>query len=132
MTVATEPCLTIADTGHNIGGWRHISHSLHRLATSVGTLHMVIGFVGDKDAEAILALLPRQAQYYFTAPSVERARPATDTAAIGISAGLHGSVYPTVSSAVAAARAAASADDAIFVGGSTFIVADLLSENTTT
>lgn len=129
MTVATEPCLTIADTGHNIGGWRHLSHSLHRLAASAGTLHVVIGFVGDKDASAILELLPRQARYYFTAPSVERARPAADTAALGASAGLHGTDYATVAEAVAAARHAAHPDDAIFVGGSTFIVADLLSSS---
>jgi dihydrofolate synthase/folylpolyglutamate synthase len=82
--------------------------------------------VNDKDISGVLALLPREAKYYFTQASVSRALPADQLYALATQAGLHGEAYPTVKSAVEAAMQHALPDDFIFVGGSNFIVADLL------
>ena len=83
--------------------------------------------VKDKDISTALALLPKNAKYYFTQASVERSATAAEIQKIGLSLGLHGNTYNTVPQAIAAARAEASPNDFIFVGGSTFVVADLLS-----
>ncbi len=91
------------------------------------TLRIVIGFVADKAIDKILKLLPSEATYYLTNASIPRALPAADLKLRFNEAGLDGRVYPDVKTAYAAAQAEASPEDIIFVGGSTFIVADLLS-----
>lgn len=126
MNVPGQGVKVLCDTGHNIGGWRYLAPGLERLAQN-GTLHVVLGFVNDKDVDAIMALLPRQAHYYFATPSVERARPAASTASIAAAHGIAGTAYDDVASAFTAARQAARSEDTIFVGGSTFVVADLLA-----
>lgn len=125
MTVATEPVRVICDTGHNIGGWQYLGPRLCRLANE-GGLHVVLGFVSDKDVEAIMSLLPENATYYFTEPNVDRRREAASTAAEGARHGLHGQCYANVAQAYAAAKAEAKRGETVFVGGSTFIVAELL------
>ena len=90
---------------------------------------MVIGMVSDKDIRSVLSMMPHEARYYFTQASVRRAMPAEDIAALGREARLEGSVYPTVTEAFAAARTNAKSNDAIFIGGSTFVVADFLKNN---
>lgn len=117
----------ICDTGHNVGGIQYIAEQLK--AQSYKTLRMVIGMVNDKDIQHVLQLLPQEAAYYFTQASVQRARPAESVRELALSYGLKGNAYPTVAEALAAARAEASPEDLIFVGGSSFIVADLLSLN---
>ncbi|MCC8038440.1 MAG: bifunctional folylpolyglutamate synthase/dihydrofolate synthase [Bacteroidales bacterium] len=118
----------ICDTGHNIGGWQYLGPRLQEIASKPeGQLHMVIGFVSDKDVSHILPLMPRDARYYFARASVPRAMPSEQLAQLAQAAGLSGDPYPTVATAYAAARAAAIPRDTIFVGGSTFVVADLLS-----
>lgn len=126
MNVPGQGVKVLCDTGHNIGGWRYLAPGLERLAQN-GALHVVLGFVNDKDVDAIMALLPRQAHYYFATPSVERARPAASTASIAAAHGIAGIAYDDVASAFTAARQAARSEDTIFVGGSTFVVADLLA-----
>lgn len=121
-----SPYRIICDTGHNIGGWRWLGHSLESIAET-GNLHMVIGFVNDKDVSAIMTKMPRKARYYFATPGVARGRDAQSTAQIAAEFGLHGNSYETVAAAFAAAESASKAGDTIFVGGSTFVVADLLS-----
>lgn len=121
-----SPYRIICDTGHNIGGWRWLGHSLESIAET-GNLHMVIGFVNDKDVLAIMTKMPRKARYYFATPGVARGRDAQSTAQIAAEFGLHGNSYETVAAAFAAAESASKAGDTIFVGGSTFVVADLLS-----
>ena len=90
---------------------------------------MVIGMVSDKDIRSVLSMMPQEALYYFTQASVHRAMPAEDIAALGRKAQLNGSFFPTVAEAIAAARSNAKDKDVIFIGGSTFVVADFLKNN---
>lgn len=117
----------ICDTGHNVGGMQYITEQLRR--QTYQTLHIVIGMVNDKDVSGVLSMLPQKARYYFTQASVKRALPCDKMKALGESFGLHGNAYPHVKEAFEAARHQAQPDDFIFVGGSSFIVADLLSLN---
>lgn len=119
-----EPLL-ICDTGHNIGGIAYISQQLQSLPQT--HLRIVIGMVNDKDIAGVLALLPKNATYYFTQASVKRALPAQELAEKATQAGLQGQAYPTVREACEKALAEACQTDVVFVGGSTFIVADLLA-----
>lgn len=125
MTVSKSP-LVICDTAHNPGGWEILGPQLNRLAAE-RPLHAVLGFVGDKDLAGILGYLPKDARYYFTQPSTPRARTAQSTAEVCRSGGLRGDVYATVSEAVKAACEGAGNEGAVFVGGSTFVVADFLA-----
>ena len=120
-----EHPMLVCDTGHNVGGIQYIAEQLRRQVCR--QLHIVIGMVNDKDVRGVLALLPREAVYYFTQASVKRALPAEQLARLAAEAGLEGEVYPDVSSAVRAAQEKSLPEDFIFVGGSTFIVADLLA-----
>ena len=120
-----EP-LIICDTGHNVGGIQYIADQLRQLHCH--TLRMVVGMVNDKDISGVLSLLPKDAAYYFTKASVKRAMPETDFAGLALESGLHGCAFPTVKEAFSQALREASAQDAIFVGGSSFIVADLLRD----
>jgi len=115
--------LVVADTGHNEAGLRLVLAQLARVPH--GHLHLVIGTVNDKDVTKVLALLPRQATYYFCQADIPRALPADELAALATAAGLTGRTYGPVPVAVAAARAAAAPDDVIFIGGSTFVVAEV-------
>lgn len=126
MVVQDTPVKVICDTGHNIGGWEHLGKSLSDIASNC-QLHIVLGFVNDKDINAIVDCLPRNAVYYFAKPSVERGRPAAETAAVAGSHGIIGSAYDSVAEAYQAAKSAAIEGSTIFVGGSTFVVADLLA-----
>ena len=120
-----EHPMLVCDTGHNVGGIQYIAEQLRR--QTCRQLHIVIGMVNDKDVRGVLALLPHEAVYYFTQASVKRALPAEQLARLAAEAGLEGEVYPDVSSAVRAAQEKSLPEDFIFVGGSTFIVADLLA-----
>jgi len=87
---------------------------------------MVIGFVSDKDLSLVLPLLPRDAVYYFTRASVPRALDEKVLLSEAGKYGLYGASYETVALALAAARASAGDDDMIFIGGSTFVVAEVV------
>lgn len=119
----------ICDTGHNVGGIAYITEQLRQ--QSYRKLHMIIGMVNDKDVRGVLALLPKDAAYYFTKASVKRALPEEELARIAAEAGLQGDCYPDVPSAVRAAQEKSLPEDFIFVGGSSFIVADLLASRNT-
>lgn len=118
--------LTICDTGHNIGGMQYIARQLSE--TPCRNLRIVLGMVNDKDISGVLSLLPRDAQYYFTQASVARALSAHEVAAIATKYRLQGNCYDNVATAYAAAQSDACEDDLIFVGGSTFVVADLIKQ----
>jgi len=122
--VSSHPCPTVCDTGHNSGGFQYIARQLAEL--DCRTLRIVFGMVNDKDTDEVLSLLPREAVYYFAQASVERARPAEEMRRLAAGHGLQGRCFPTVASAYEAAQAEAEASDFIYVGGSTFVVADLL------
>ncbi|OUP10629.1 dihydrofolate synthase [Mediterranea sp. An20] len=115
----------ICDTGHNTGGIAYIAQQLR--AQPCHRLHIVLGMVNDKDIRGVLALLPHEADYYFTQASVKRALPADELARLGTEAGLKGEAFANVPAAVRAAQKRSLPEDFIFVGGSTFVVADLLS-----
>ena len=119
----------ICDTGHNSHGLKYIAKHLEELASKpgFGQLRIVMGMVSDKDVTEVLALMPRNARYYFTQASVQRAMDASTLRDLARQAGLTGRVFRTVAQAITTAQREASADDLIFVGGSTFVVADLLS-----
>ena len=123
MKISDSP-LTICDTGHNVGGIQYISEQLQQLNCS--DLRMVIGFVNDKDIEHILELLPHNATYYFTQASIPRAQHANVVRAKAEEKGLYGESYESVAEAYRAALSTATPDSVIFVGGSTFVVADFL------
>lgn len=123
MTLHRNPHV-VCDTGHNVGGWQYLSR---RLKSIDGTLHMIIGFVNDKDVSHILEMMPKTARYYLTNAQIERAMPVAQLAEIATECGLVGEQFPSVEDAYNAALADASTEDTIFIGGSTFIVADLLS-----
>lgn len=125
MELSRSP-LTVADTGHNIGGWRHIAP---RLASMPGKKNMVIGFVSDKDTAPVFALMRsiQGARLFITQASTPRATPAADLAEAARAAGLEVvDVIPSVTDAYKKALAASGEGDMVFVGGSTFVVADLL------
>ena len=115
----------VCDTGHNIGGFRYIVPQLQ--AQTCKTLRIVFGMVNDKDINGVLALLPKQATYYFTQASVPRALDSLALQSLAAQHGLQGTTYPTVQIATQAALNEADKDDFIYVGGSSFIVADLLA-----
>ena len=115
----------ICDTGHNVGGIRYIVEQLKQ--QTYRRLHIVMGMVNDKDIRGVLALLPRKAVYYFTQASVKRALPSEEVKRQAEEAGLQGECYPDVPAAVRAAQEKSLPEDFIFVGGSSFIVADLLT-----
>lgn len=122
MVLGRSP-LTVCDTGHNEGGWRLLSEQLAALPRP---LTVVVGFVNDKDIDTILHLLPADADYVFTNASIPRALPASALAAKAKSVGLEGLTISGVKEAYEAAVAHTSATGSVFVGGSTFVVADLL------
>jgi dihydrofolate synthase/folylpolyglutamate synthase len=116
--------LTICDTGHNPDGIQEVLKNI--AATPYSELHFVLGMVNDKDISKVLAMLPDNAYYYFCKPDIPRGLPAEDLQQQAAAFQLNGDVYPSVMSALIAARYAAHADDLIFVGGSTFVVAEIV------
>lgn len=122
--LSTRPTI-ICDAGHNIGGIRYIVEQLSR--QKYKTLRIVFGMVNDKDINSVLSMMPQNAIYYFTRASVKRALPSESLSEKASAYNLKGKCYPTVEAALEAAKSEASANDFIFVGGSCFIVADLLS-----
>ena len=116
--------LVVCDTGHNPAGIKLVVEQIYQTAWK--KLHMIIGMVNDKDQSSVLALLPPDAHYYFTKAAIPRAAEPEELAAKGEQFGLTGNCYPTVRQALSAARLYAGESDLIFVGGSTFVVAEIL------
>ena len=122
QTIGERP-LIICDTGHNEGGIREIVQQIAE--TKYHHLHMVIGMLKDKEVSKVLSLLPTDATYYFCKASIPRAMPADELSRKAESVGLKGSVFKNVNDAIKAAKENSSPDDFIFVGGSTFVVAEV-------
>ncbi len=118
-----EP-LVVADSAHNPAGIAHIVEQLEALTHD--HLHMVIGAVNDKDLSKILVQLPKNATYYFCKPEVPRGLPAAALGNLAAKYDLEGSVYESVDDALENAKRAARKNDLIFVGGSTFVVAEVV------
>lgn len=118
----SEDPLTICDVGHNEDGIREVVSQLQ--ATPFRKLHFVLGMVKDKDVRSVLRLLPVDASYYFCQPGLPRALPVGELAEVAGGCGIRGAVFPTVRQAVEAAGRAAEPGDLVFIGGSTFVVAE--------
>ena len=123
QTLGTEP-LIIADTAHNEGGIRYISEQLQSM--KYNTLRIVFGMVKDKDISTVLSLMPKNAEYFFTNASTQRSLPAAELQRMAAEYGLSGNAYPSVKEAFEAAKAASGTDDMIYIGGSNFVVAEVL------
>lgn len=115
--------LVVCDTGHNIDGIREVLKQIK--SQRFEKLHFILGVVRDKDVEPVLEILPIDALYYFCEAKIPRAMKAVDLAAKAEACGLRGEVIKDVNEALALARGNASADDMIFIGGSTFVIAEL-------
>ncbi|MCB0495980.1 MAG: bifunctional folylpolyglutamate synthase/dihydrofolate synthase [Cyclobacteriaceae bacterium] len=118
-----EKPTVICDTGHNQDGIRFIVEQLQRL--SYKTLHIVWGMVKDKSADEVLTLLPKTAVYYFCAANIPRALPANELKEKAAAYKLIGESYASVGEAIRAARSNADNQDVVFIGGSTFVVAEI-------
>lgn len=121
QVISQEP-LTICDTGHNEDGIKQIVQQLRSLNRPA--VHMILGVVKDKDVTKILGLLPPEYNYYFCQAHLPRALPAPELALMAQEFGLTGEAYPDVNLAYEAARQVAAPADVIFIGGSTFVVAE--------
>lgn len=116
--------LTICDTGHNPEGITEVIKNIANV--KYDHLHFVIGMVNDKDISKVLSMLPKDATYYFCRPDIPRGLEAESLKQKAESFGLHGEVYPSVIAALQAAQANATDKDLVFVGGSTFVVAEVV------
>jgi len=116
--------LTVCDTGHNQAGIKLVVEQIKQTAWK--ELHIVIGMVNDKDHDEVLALLPTNARYYFTKAAIPRAAEPEELAAKAAKFGLKGNCYPTVRQALSDALANSGKNDLVFIGGSTFVVAEIL------
>jgi dihydrofolate synthase/folylpolyglutamate synthase len=116
--------LTVCDTGHNVNGLEYIVEQIRQ--NTFKKLHMVIGMVNDKDISKMLSLLPKNATYYFCNAAIPRSLNANELKKQGNVFGLLGDSYTSVKEAYEAAKNNASVDDMIYIGGSTFVVAEIL------
>lgn len=123
--VYSKTPLVITDTGHNEDGIVEVLENINQY--SFETLHMVFGVVNDKNIDRILQLLPKKAHYYFVQASVPRALDSNELCQKAAEFQLKGTHYPDIEHGLKAAKKAYKKGDLIFVGGSTFVVADLLS-----
>ena len=116
--------LVICDIGHNVGGIKQNVTQLNKLKYE--TLHIVFGMVADKDFKKILKLLPKNAIYYFTKANIPRAKNEIELQKIASEYGLTGKTFSTVKKAYNSALKSAKQSDIVFVGGSAFVVAEVL------
>lgn len=121
--VLSEKPLVVADTAHNAHGLVEIQKQIQQ--ANYRNLHLVLGFVNDKDVESILRFFPKNATYYFCAPEVERKLPMDELKKI-IGLDLCASYHNSVAEALSAAQSKADLDDLVYVGGSTFVVAEVI------
>lgn len=120
-----EKPTVVCDTGHNTGGWTYLGAQLK--AQVCRRMHIVFGMVDDKDMDGVMQMMPCDATFYFTQADTHRAIKAQTVKEHGLSHGLKGECYPDVKTAFEAAMAAAGSEDFVFVGGSSYVVADFLT-----
>ncbi|MEA3505454.1 MAG: folylpolyglutamate synthase/dihydrofolate synthase family protein [Bacteroidota bacterium] len=122
--VLNEIPLTICDTGHNLDGIQYIINQIDEIEYK--TLHFVLGMVNDKNIDTILNLLPKDATYYFCKADIPRGLEVKKLIEQAQQFGLKGSAYPSIKEAFETAKQNADNKDLVFVGGSTFTVAEVL------
>ena len=123
--IIQENPMVVCDTGHNIGGWEYLSRQLKE--NKYEHVHIVFGMAADKDIDAVLALMPTTARFYFTKASVRRAMNEITLQEKASRFHLQGDAYPTVMEAYEAAMKNATPNDLVYLGGSSFIIADFLT-----
>jgi dihydrofolate synthase/folylpolyglutamate synthase len=122
--ILSQKPMIICDTGHNEGGIKQIVAQLEKIKKD--KLHIVFGMVADKEVNKILELLPKDAIYYFTNADSPRALKADEFNKMAIEFGLRGESFSSVQAAYIKAKSFAKPDDVVFIGGSTFVVAEVL------
>lgn len=125
MTLSNEPCRIICDSGHNFAGISSVMQQLQQECHN--RLHIVVGFMADKDLRHILPLFPASATYYFTQAQTTRALESQELQELAAQYGLIGQCYDNVNQALSTARDAAQKHDLIYVGGSMYVIAELLT-----
>ena len=123
QTIAKNP-LVICDTGHNKDGIMHVINQLKQIPHR--KLHFVFGIVNDKNTDHVLALLPKTAIYYFCQANIQRAMAAKKLKKKANNIGLKGNYFNSVNEAFKSAKSKAVKEDLIFIGGSTFVVAEIV------
>ena len=123
QTLSSYPTI-VCDTGHNVGGLTYVMEQLKKQTYT--HLHIVVGFVKEKDVNSVLELFPKEATYYFCSPAIARGLNVDTLKEIATTKGLQGERYSSVAEALNAAKAQALPTDFIFVGGSTFVVAEVV------
>jgi dihydrofolate synthase/folylpolyglutamate synthase len=123
QTLSKNP-LVICDTGHNEAGIKEVIKNITQ--TPYQNLHIVFGMVNDKDISKVLSLMPKNAIYYFCKPDLERGLAANALKEQAAAINLNGNIYASVAKAKATALQAADTNDLIFIGGSTFVVAEAI------
>ena len=123
-TIQKEP-MVICDTGHNVGGWEYLARQLND--NYYKQVHIIFGMAADKDITKVLSLMPVEARYYFTRASVRRAMDEKTLQTIAAPFHLIGDAYASVMEAYHAAMSNAHSEDLVYIGGSSFVVADFLT-----
>lgn len=123
QTLGSYPTI-VCDTGHNVGGLTYVMEQLKKQTYT--HLHILVGFVKEKDVNSVLELFPKEATYYFCSPAIARGLNVDTLKEIATAKGLQGERYSSVAEALNAAKAQALPTDFIFVGGSTFVVAEVV------
>ena len=123
-TVLNQSPLTICDTAHNKEGLTIVLNDVQSLNYS--KLHFVIGFVNDKDLSSVIGLFPENANYYFCKPNIPRGLDAADLKILFESKLRFGNSYSSVGEALNSAKSNSKGTDVIYIGGSTFVVAEVL------
>ena len=123
QTLGSCPTI-VCDTGHNVGGLTYVMEQLKKQTYT--HLHIVVGFVKEKDVNSVLELFPKEATYYFCSPAIARGLNVDTLKEIATTKGLQGERYSSVAEALNAAKAQTLPTDFIFVGGSTFVVAEVV------
>ncbi len=122
--VLSKKPMVVCDTAHNVEGIKLVLEQIEK--QDFDQLHMVLGFVKDKNLDAVLPLLPKNAIYYFCSPSIERGLNVNLLKSKSIAHGLSGVAYDSVNEAFNAANKISNSRDFIYVGGSTFVVAEII------
>lgn len=122
--VVKQNPIVVCDTGHNPGAWEYLGKQLENVKCR--ELKIIFGLVEDKDIYTVMSLLPKKATYFYTKGNTKRAFPETSLKIFGEQFGLKGDCYPTVEEAYQAAMQGATSEDFIFIGGSTYVVADYM------
>ena len=122
--VVSKSPTVVCDTGHNPAAWKFLSLQLGDVVCK--NMYIVFGMVEDKDIEGVMAMLPKHATYFFTKANSKRALSERALLIMGQQAGLEGNAYPNVTEAYEAAKAKADEGDFVFIGGSSYVVAEFL------